>query len=127
MPPQPNPWPAPINARAIAAATQARQEQAAKALPGLKKQWRPSGKIHSRPAHDAADGQVRAVDEPFLVNGVPLLYPRDPAAPAAETVNCGCASLPMMESWEVQVPGRRPFTAEELAASPAKRLLRDLE
>jgi Phage Mu protein F like protein len=112
--------------RAYAAAGQQRMAQAQALLPGLKKQWRRSGKIHSRPAHDIADGQVRDVDEPFLVNGAELMFPRDPAAPASETINCGCDSLPFMESWEVREPGRKPFTNEELAKSPSKRLLRDL-
>ncbi|WP_119301133.1 phage minor head protein [Dongia deserti] len=87
--------------RAFSVASQERYEQAAAKLPGLKKQWRRSGKVHSRPQHDAIDGQVRAVDEPFtLGDGVSLMFPRDPRAPASETINCGCESLPFMESWE---------------------------
>lgn len=89
--------------RAFAAAAQERYAQAAQKLPGLKKQWRRSGKVHSRPEHDAIDGQVRDVDKPFdLPNGISLMFPRDPRAPASETVNCGCESLPFMESWEQQ-------------------------
>ena len=73
-------------------------EQAAKVLPGLKKQWRRSGKLRSRIAHDAVDGQIRETGKPFSVGGASLMYPRDPAGPAAETINCGCQSLPWMES-----------------------------
>lgn len=113
--------------RAFSAAAQARAMDAAAIVPGLKKQWRRSGKIHSRPEHDAADGQVKAVDEPFLVGGVALMYPRDPAGPPSATINCGCVSLPFMEDWDMSEPGRRPFSPEELAASPVKRLLADLE
>ena len=61
------------------------------------------------------------------MNGVALMYPRDPAGPPGETINCGCSSLPFMEVWEVSDPGRRPFTDEELARSPTKRALQDLE
>lgn len=110
--------------RAYATATQGRMDQAREVLPNLKKQWRRSGKLHSRPSHDAADGQVVATDQPFIVGGVPLMYPRDPQAPAAETINCGCESLPYMDSWEVANPGRKPFTADELAGS---RFRRDLQ
>lgn len=113
--------------RAFGAATQERQEQAKAVLPGLQKQWRRSGKVFSRPQHDAIDGQIREVDEPFLVNGAALMFPRDPAGPAAETINCGCSSLPFMAGWEVSDPGRRAFTDEELARSPTKRNLSDLE
>ena len=107
--------------RAFSAATQARQTQAAEILPGLRKQWRRSGKVHSRIAHDIADGQIVAVDKPFVVDGVELMYPRDPKAPARETVNCGCVQLPHMEHWTVRNPGRTPFSDEEVFKNPAKR------
>lgn len=110
--------------RAFSVAGQARYSQAREILPGLKKQWRRSGKTHSRPDHDLADGQVKEVDQPFRVGGINLMFPRDPKAPAKHTINCGCSSLPFMESWEVAQPGRQPFTAEELAAS---RFRRDLQ
>ena len=107
--------------RAFSVATQERQTQAVEILPGLKKQWRRSGKVHSRTAHDLADGQIVDVDKPFIVGGVPLMYPRDPKAPAKETVNCGCVQLPHMEHWEVRRPDRLPFTDEEVFKNPVKR------
>jgi hypothetical protein len=109
--------------RAFSAATQQRQEQASQHLPGLRKQWRRSGKVHSRVTHDAADGQVVDVDEPFLVGGEKLMYPRDPKASARNTVNCGCVQLPYMADWEVRHPGAKPFTPEETAGSQMKRRL----
>lgn len=112
--------------RAYSIAGQQRLDQATSLLPGLRKQWRRSGKIRSRTAHDLADGQIKPVDEPFLVGGYRLRHPRDPRAPASETVNCGCASLPFMESWEVQQPGRQPFSAEEQRLDPRKRELAEL-
>ncbi len=113
--------------RAFSVATQERQAQASAVLPGLKKQWRRSGKIHSRISHDAADGQVVDVDKPFIVGGLELMYPRDPKAPAKETVNCGCVQLPFMEHWDVRQPDRMPFSDEEVFKNPAKRdLAREL-
>lgn len=110
--------------RAFAVATQQRMDQAREILPGLQKQWRRSGKLHSRPSHDAADGQIVDADKPFIVGGVALMHPRDPTAPAAETINCGCESLPYMARWDVANPGRKPFTPAELTASKFRR---DLE
>lgn len=78
-----------------------RQLQTAQYLPGLHKQWRRSGKVHSRLQHDLADGQIRPVDEPFLVGGYALMYPRDLRAPAKHTINSGCDSLPWMEHWDL--------------------------
>ena len=70
-------------------------------VPGIKKQWRKSGKLHPRLYHDLADGHVRDVKEPFnLGNGAKLMHPHDPAASAAETVNCGCVMLTYFESWK---------------------------
>jgi len=112
--------------RAFSVAAQQRQVQAAEILPGLKKQWRRSGKVHSRYEHDVIDGQIRDVDKPFdLPNGVKLMHPRDPSGPIGETINCGCASIPYIESWKVRRPGRQAFTEEEMAKSRLKRLLAD--
>ncbi|MEJ1353099.1 MAG: hypothetical protein RPU13_07555 [Candidatus Sedimenticola sp. (ex Thyasira tokunagai)] len=95
--------------QAFSVATQKRQRQASEVLPGLQKQWRRSGKVHSRLEHDTIDGDIVPVDESFtLGNGVTLLHPRDPKAPAAEVINCGCESLPWMEHWEVKHPGKKP-------------------
>ena len=104
--------------RAYSHAGQARMAQARRTLPGLRKQWRRSGKLHERPGHVAMDGQLRDVDEAYTTpEGLELAYPRDPTAPPGETVNCGCQSLPYMESWEqagaLRHPGARP--AEEAA------------
>lgn len=112
--------------RAFSVAADERMSQAAEILPGLKKQWRRSGKIHSRLHHDSIDGQIVAQDEPFtLGNGVKIMFPRDPAAPVAEVINCGCESLPYMESWDVKNPGRVPFSDDELRLSATKRALAD--
>jgi len=107
--------------RAFSAAAQDRHEQAVKVVPGMKKQWRRSGKLHSRFSHDAIDGQVRDVDKPFDLAGVKLMYPRDPNGPIAETINCGCSSIPFMATWTVIQPGRKPLTDAEIAGSRTKR------
>ena len=106
--------------RAYSLAGQQRMEQASEVLPGLRKQWRRSGKLRARLTHDAIDGQLRHADKPFSVGGASLLFPRDPAGPAAETVNCGCQSLPWMESWEVKHPRRKAFSEEEIARNPIR-------
>ena len=110
--------------RAYAHAGQARMAQARRTLPGLRKQWRRSGKTHERPGHVAMDGQIRDVDEPYQTpDGVELLYPRDPRGPAGETINCGCQSLPYMESWEqagaLRDAGARPYEGEGPAVRDA--------
>jgi hypothetical protein len=103
--------------RAYSAAGQERMTQAQEVFPGLQKQWRRSGKLHPRPDHVAADGQIQEVGDPFIIAGVKLAYPRDPEAPARHTINCGCDSLPYMSSWEVRNPDRLPFTDRERAAN----------
>ncbi|HEY9081334.1 phage minor head protein [Magnetovibrio sp.] len=107
--------------RAFSTATQLRQEQAVEVMPGLRKQWRRSGKTYSRPSHDLADGQIVKVDESFKVGGISIKHPRHAAAPARHVINCGCDSLPYMADWEVMHPGAKPFSPDELGASLAKR------
>lgn len=112
--------------RAFSVASHERMLQMAQRVDGFKKQWRRSGKIHSRPGHDAADGQVREVDEPFEVISphgeiVKLMHPRDPAAPPGETINCGCEALPFLDRWNVTNPDRKPFTKDELSPAELRR------
>lgn len=103
------------------ASWQALKAQAARD-PAIKKQWRRSGKLHSRWNHDQADGQVQPVDEPFSLqagNGkgtVSLMYPADPAAPVGEVIHCGCVALPWKEGWKMRVPAARAFSPAEVKA-----------
>lgn len=99
--------------RAFSTAAHERMVQAAAVVPGLKKQWRRSGKLHPRLHHDLADGQVKEVHEPFVLtrfgqSKIELMFPRDPHAPAAETINCGCESIPWKADWTVLHPKREP-------------------
>lgn len=99
--------------KAYSVASHDRLRQARGVVPGLKKQWRRSGKAHPRMPHVRADGQIREIDEPFDVNGVKLMHPRDPAGPLGETINCGCVELPYKDTWAMSTPGERPITPEE--------------
>ena len=76
--------------RVLEAAGQARKEAVAKIVPGLQKQWfyGHSPKM-PRLDHLRAAGQIRDVDKPFNVGGEELMYPRDPAGSARNTINCG--------------------------------------
>lgn len=111
--------------RAFAMASYERMLESQKRLPGLKKQWRRSGKIHSRIEHDLIDGQVRAVDVPFQAGGEELRFPRDPKGSAKNTINCGCKILPFMQHWEVAEKGPRPFTPEEVARNTLRAELNE--
>ncbi len=61
----------------------------ASALP-LGRQWIAAPDGATRPSHAAADGQRRALDAPFEVDGASLACPGDPAGPAAEVAGCRC-------------------------------------
>ena len=105
--------------RAFDLAANERVQQAAKLVPGLCKQWRRSGKIHSRWNHDLIDGQVVDADKPYKVpnpgGGFDMMQcPHDPTAPVEQVIHCGCISLPWMKHWRVMTPGAKPFTEREL-------------
>jgi len=58
----------------------------------LKKRWNSQLTERTRFPHAVADGQVRNITQPFMVNGQLLMYPGDTSlgASAGNTVNCRC-------------------------------------
>lgn len=84
--------------RAYSTASQARMSQWTQAVPGLRKKWVQSGKLHPRLEHSAINGQEQPVDRPFVLEGgrVTMMHPHDPQAPARHTINCGCVSIPVL-------------------------------
>jgi hypothetical protein len=114
--------------RAFAVASGNRLQQAAVLDDRMEKQWRRSGKIHSRWTHDIIDGQRVAASQPFRVpsqkGGIDLMqHPHDPQATADQVINCGCISLPRVKGWGVMAPGAKPFTEQELKLDPTKAAL----
>ncbi|CAN7564879.1 hypothetical protein [Acidovorax sp. LjRoot117] len=114
--------------RAFAVASQDRLVQAAPLVPGLGKQWRRSGKIHSRWTHDLMDGQVVDADKPFLVpnpgGGIDkMMCPHDPKAPPEQVINCGCIAIPYLKGWAMATPGAKPFSELELKQDGRKAAL----
>jgi len=74
-----------------AAASWQRTAQAAAQLPSLQKQWRRSGKIHSRLTHDIADGEIQEAGGQADEAGA--AGPRMGALPLRDgLVACGCTA-----------------------------------
>lgn len=59
-----------------------------------RKVWRTVGDSKVRPIHRVANGQSRALTEPFLVNGELLMHPGDSSlgASAGNVANCRCVA-----------------------------------
>ncbi|WP_060905544.1 phage minor head protein [Streptomyces scabiei] len=68
--------------------------EAARVLEGedrpLVKQWLTRRDPLVRDAHDAVNGQLRLIDEPFTVADVSMQAPGDPTAPPELVINCRC-------------------------------------
>lgn len=56
----------------------------------LTKTWRAHHDEKTRATHRAADEQTVPFYQPFMVGGVPMLYPGDETAPPEEVINCRC-------------------------------------
>lgn len=56
----------------------------------IRKQWLSRDDRVTRPAHRRADGQLRAVSQPFRVGGEALMAPGDPSGSAWNVINCRC-------------------------------------
>ncbi len=59
-------------------------------------EWLSSRDARVRATHRAADGQVRDLNQPFLVGSSLLRYPGDPQGSAAEVIRCRCVLLPRL-------------------------------
>jgi hypothetical protein len=88
-------------------AAEARLEQAGEEIPQLKKMWLKSGKANRRENHVSAHKQVVPFNGSFSIQGkfgvVKMKHPKDPRAPPAETINCGCSMIPYMDEWGMSV------------------------
>ena len=61
---------------------------------GAKKEWNAILDDRTRPAHRIADGQVVNIDEDFIVDGEPLMFPGDDSRASIEnTINCRCTAM----------------------------------
>jgi hypothetical protein len=70
--------------------------QAAAEATGLNivKQWSAAFQTErSRTPHLDADGDTVPLDQPFIIDGEPLMYPGDPNGSAENIINCRCVSL----------------------------------
>lgn len=70
------------------------------------KEWVAAEDHRTRETHDEADGQVVAMDDPFIVGGVPLMFPGDPDGPAEEVINCRC-----VVAYSLEVPAEQESVA----------------
>lgn len=74
--------------------------KAQEVLPDLEKMWVHAGHPkQARLSHVAAHGQHVKADEKFLIGGLVMRYPRDPAGGVANSVHCGCELVPYMADW----------------------------
>lgn len=78
-----------------------------------------------RPAHAAADGQVRAIGEAFDVGGAAMAYPGDPSGGADNTVNCRCTQAFLTPGEMAEVGGRARPMGDTRSAKAFLRTVRE--
>ena len=61
-----------------------------------RREWLATLDDRVRDSHAYANNQVRNIDEPFDIAGVPMMFPGDPSAPVSEFANCRCTIIPIM-------------------------------
>lgn len=108
--------------RAFSMAHQASLESAADTLPEMKKMWLHAGHPKSpRIYHLHLNGEVKPVDEPFLVGSIAMMYPRDPKAPVSEIINCGCMHVPYMAEWGTKTEFLKSWADAQKEANKPKK------
>lgn len=68
------------------------------------KKWMAANQERTRDHHKRANGQVVKLDEPFIVDGEPLMFPGDSSlgAGAGNTINCRCWYMRILEGEELE-------------------------
>tara|TARA_B100000287_G_scaffold14257_2_gene14424 strand:+ start:29999 stop:30631 length:633 start_codon:yes stop_codon:yes gene_type:complete len=61
-----------------------------KQFPSLKKTWLSMQDDKVRLSHRILNRNSVPVAEPFIVEGIPIRFPKDPVAPPSLTINCRC-------------------------------------
>lgn len=94
-------------------AQQERSERVVSLLPDLQKTWQHSDYVEEpRTGHEEAHGYTVPIDDPFLIHwefGMSddmkeaLLFPRDPAGSAANTINCHCYVIDSHPNWDMAI------------------------
>lgn len=69
----------------------------------------------TREAHFAADGQVVALDQPFVVDGEELDYPGDPNGSGDNVINCRCSFVVQDNTDVGSDSGRQYLSDDEIA------------
>ncbi len=59
-------------------------------LSPLNKRWVARDDSATRPGHARADGQIRPINQPFIVNMEPLMMPGDPSGSPSNVISCRC-------------------------------------
>lgn len=59
------------------------------------KEWLSARDARVRDTHRAADGQIVALTDPFVVGTARLAYPGDPDGPPEEIIHCRCVVIPV--------------------------------
>jgi len=71
-----------------------------------------------RDAHRAASGQVRPINQPFVVGGERLMHPGDPSGSPGNIINCHCIELPVINDPRT-IPAT-PWRGQPLASFAAE-------
>lgn len=107
--------------RAFSMAHQSSMAAAADTLPDLQKMWLHAGHPkRARIYHLRLNGDIKPVDENWLVGNISMMYPRDPKAPASEVIRCGCMHVAYMPEWGTKKEFLRSWEKAQVAANKPK-------
>lgn len=81
------------------------------------KEWVSTHDSHTRPTHEAADGQQQPLASSFVIGGGLLQYPGDPGGPPEEVISCRCTTVFDVDVAE-QITASQT-SPETLSSSPA--------
>lgn len=97
---------------AVSLGQKAAEEDAGTVIKGLQKVWITAGDERVRDSHIALDGEMVPVNKSFKSgNGNSLEFPRDPRAPANDTINCFVFDTEI-ETGSIKDATKSPYTGD---------------
>jgi len=91
----------------------------------IQKKWSATLDAHTRDTHRTLDGEIAEIDEEFEVGPYSIMFPREPYAAPAMTINCRCQLVYLFPKYQ-DLRDEDSHTRIENIRDPERRVIPDM-